>query len=132
MPAVKVKWGKEVYSDVEINTDEPPLVFKAQLFALTGVNPVRQKVMMKGGTLKDDVWGNIQIMEGQVIMMMGSKDEDVPKEPTVKPMFVEDMTETQLATVVSFYLIELSTINKIFLYFLNFNKFLDQYAGWFN
>ncbi|VVC37785.1 Ubiquitin specific protease, conserved site,Peptidase C19, ubiquitin carboxyl-terminal [Cinara cedri] len=96
---VKVKWGKEVYPDVEINTDEPPLVFKAQLFALTGVNPVRQKVMMKGGTLKDDVWGNIQILEGQTILMMGSKDEDVPKEPTVKPMFVEDMTDLQLATV---------------------------------
>lgn len=101
--SVKVKWGKEVYPDVEINTDEPPLVFKAQLFALTGVNPNRQKVMMKGGTLKDDVWGNIQITEGQNILMMGSKDEDVPIEPTVKPVFVEDMTETQLATVVSHY-----------------------------
>lgn len=99
---VKVKWGKEVYPDLEINTDEPPLVFKAQLFALTGVNPVRQKVMMKGGTLKDDIWGNIQIVDGQTILMMGSKDEDVPKEPTVKPMFVEDMTDLQLATVVSF------------------------------
>jgi len=99
--SVKVKWGKEVYPDVEVNTDEPPLVFKAQLFALTGVNPNRQKVMMKGGTLKDDVWGNIQITEGQNILMMGSKDEDVPVEPTVKPVFVEDMTETQLATVVS-------------------------------
>lgn len=91
-----------MYPDVEVNTDEPPLVFKAQLFALTGVNPTRQKVMMKGGTLKDDVWGNIQIIEGQNILMMGSKDEDVPVEPTVKTMFVEDMTETQLATVVSF------------------------------
>lgn len=98
---MKVKWGKEVYTDVEVNTEEPPLVFKAQLFALTGVNPVRQKVMMKGGVLKDDSWGNIQIVEGQTILMMGSKDEDVPVEPTVKPMFVEDMTETQLATVVS-------------------------------
>lgn len=99
---VKVKWGKEVYPDVEVNTDEPPLVFKAQLFALTGVNPIRQKVMMKGGTLKDDVWGNIQIVEGQNILLMGSKDEDVPVEPAVKPMFVEDMTESQLATVVSY------------------------------
>lgn len=98
---VKVKWGKEVYPDVEINTEEPPLVFKAQLFALTGVNPVRQKVMMKGGTLKDDVWGNIKIVEGQTILMMGSKDEDVPQEPTIRPMFVEDMTDSQLASVVS-------------------------------
>lgn len=104
MFVVKVKWGKEVYTDVEVNTDEPPLVFKAQLFALTGVNPARQKVMMKGGTLKDEVWGNIQIVEGQNILMMGSKDEDVPVEPTSRPMFVEDMTETQLATVVSYNL----------------------------
>uniref|UniRef100_A0A673YB89 Ubiquitin carboxyl-terminal hydrolase n=1 Tax=Salmo trutta TaxID=8032 RepID=A0A673YB89_SALTR len=34
------------------NTEEPPMVFKAQLFALTGVQPERQKVMVKGGTLK--------------------------------------------------------------------------------
>lgn len=32
---VTVKWGKEKFSDVEINTTEPPEVFKAQLFALT-------------------------------------------------------------------------------------------------
>lgn len=41
---VSVKWGKEKYSDVEVSTEEAPLVFKAQLFALTGVQPERQKV----------------------------------------------------------------------------------------
>uniref|UniRef100_A0A2K5RIT2 Ubiquitin carboxyl-terminal hydrolase n=1 Tax=Cebus imitator TaxID=2715852 RepID=A0A2K5RIT2_CEBIM len=45
-----VKWGKEKFEGVELNTDEPPVVFKAQLFALTGVQPARQKVMVKGGT----------------------------------------------------------------------------------
>lgn len=50
--AVNVKWGKEKFDGVELNTDEPPMVFKAQLFALTGVQPARQKVMVKGGTLK--------------------------------------------------------------------------------
>lgn len=50
--AVTVKWGKEKFEGVELNTDEPPMVFKAQLFALTGVQPARQKVMVKGGTLK--------------------------------------------------------------------------------
>lgn len=59
--AVKVKWGKELYSDVEANTDEDPLVFKAQLFALTGVQPERQKVMVKGSTLKDTDWGTIKL-----------------------------------------------------------------------
>ncbi len=43
-----MKWGKELFTDVEVNTDEEPLVFKAQLFALTGVEPHRQKVMIKG------------------------------------------------------------------------------------
>lgn len=50
--SVTVKWGKEKFEGVELNTDEPPMVFKAQLFALTGVQPSRQKVMVKGGTLK--------------------------------------------------------------------------------
>ena len=49
---VSVKWGKEKFSDVECNTEEPPEVFKAQLFALSGVQPDRQKVMMKGAVLK--------------------------------------------------------------------------------
>lgn len=52
--SVNVKWGKEKFDAVELNTEEPPMVFKAQLFALTGVQPDRQKVMVKGGTLK--VW----------------------------------------------------------------------------
>ncbi|KAK2113083.1 hypothetical protein P7K49_007349 [Saguinus oedipus] len=52
--SVTVKWGKEKFEGVELNTAEPPVVFKAQLFALTGVQPARQKVMVKGGTLKDD------------------------------------------------------------------------------
>uniref|UniRef100_A0A4W6C6R6 Ubiquitin carboxyl-terminal hydrolase n=1 Tax=Lates calcarifer TaxID=8187 RepID=A0A4W6C6R6_LATCA len=59
--SVNVKWGKEKFDAVELNTEEPPMVFKAQLFALTGVQPDRQKVMVKGGTLKDDEWGNIKL-----------------------------------------------------------------------
>ncbi|XP_046662171.1 ubiquitin carboxyl-terminal hydrolase 14 [Homalodisca vitripennis] len=95
---VKVKWGKELFKDVEVNTDDDPLVFKAQLFALTGVQPERQKVMLKGMTLKDNDWGNMKIDNGAMILMMGSKEEDVPTEPIVKPVFVEDMNEAELAT----------------------------------
>lgn len=61
MCLVKVKWGKELYTDVEANTDDDPLVFKAQIFALTGVQPERQKVMVKGSTLKDNDWGNVKL-----------------------------------------------------------------------
>lgn len=33
------------------------------------------------------------------MLMMGSKEEDVPTEPTEKPLFLEDMNEAELATV---------------------------------
>lgn len=49
---VNVKWGKEKFEGVELNTDESPEVFQAQLFALSGVPPERQKVMAKGKSLK--------------------------------------------------------------------------------
>ncbi|XP_034938958.1 ubiquitin carboxyl-terminal hydrolase 14 [Chelonus insularis] len=94
---VKVKWGKELFPNVEVNTDEEPMLFKAQLFALTGVQPERQKVMLKGMTLKDDDWGNIKLKDGVTVLMMGSK-EDVPVEPAVKPLFVEDMNEAEIAS----------------------------------
>lgn len=94
---VNVKWGKEKFDALELNTDDPPVVFKAQLFALTGVQPERQKVMIKGGTLKDDEWGGIKIKSGMTLLMMGSA-EALPEEPLVRPTFMEDMTEEQLAS----------------------------------
>lgn len=93
---VNVKWGKEKFSDVECNTEEPPMVFKAQLFALSGVQPDRQKIMVKGAVVKDDDWGNIKMKDGAMLMMMGSADA-LPQAPVEKTMFVEDMTDQQLA-----------------------------------
>lgn len=58
-----MKWGKELFNDIEVNTDEDPMLFKAQLFELTGVNPERQKVMIKGIILKDADWGNIKLTD---------------------------------------------------------------------
>ncbi|KAL3288367.1 hypothetical protein HHI36_002815 [Cryptolaemus montrouzieri] len=95
---VKIKWGKETYPDIEVNTDESPILFKAQLFALTGVQPERQKVMLKGVTLKDNDWANFKLKDGVTILLMGSKEEDVPKEPVEKTVFVEDMNDSELAT----------------------------------
>lgn len=58
---MKIKWGKELYQGVDVNTDEDPMLFKAQIFALTGVQPERQKVMCKGVTLKDEDWGTVKL-----------------------------------------------------------------------
>lgn len=38
---------------------------------------------------------------------MGSKEEDVPKEPVEKTVFVEDMNESELATAVSIQVLAL-------------------------
>lgn len=44
-----------------MNTDDDPILFKAQIFALTGVQPERQKVVCKGVTLRDDSWGQFKL-----------------------------------------------------------------------
>ncbi|KAF0312417.1 Ubiquitin carboxyl-terminal hydrolase 14 [Amphibalanus amphitrite] len=95
---VKVKWGKELFKDVELNTDEEPVVFRAQLFALTGVQPDRQKIMLKGMTLKPDSWDNVKLKDGITLLMMGSKEEDIAQVPAERTKFVEDMTDSELAT----------------------------------
>ena len=46
-PSVKVVWGKEKLS-VELDDTEDPDTFRAQLFALTQVDPDRMKLMFKG------------------------------------------------------------------------------------
>ncbi|EDO37371.1 predicted protein [Nematostella vectensis] len=94
---VNVKWGKEKFGGVELNTDEPPQVFKAQLFALSSVPPERQKVMLKGAVLQDDEWGNFKLKDGVTLMMMGSVG-DIPTAPVRKTVFMEDMSEAQLAS----------------------------------
>lgn len=99
---VNVKWGKQKYDNVEVNTSEPGLVFKSQLFALTGVIPERQKIMVKGGTLKDDAdMSTLGLKEGQTLMMMGSAEE-LPKEPVQKTVFMEDLSTDDQATLEEF------------------------------
>nr|XP_043615465.1 ubiquitin carboxyl-terminal hydrolase 6-like [Erigeron canadensis] len=101
MPTVSVKWQKELYPAVEIDTTQPPYVFKCQLYDLTGVPPERQKIMMKGhGLLKDDSdWSKLGVKEGQKIMMMGTADEIV-KAPEKGPVFMEDLPEEEQAVAV--------------------------------
>lgn len=97
---VKVKWsnGKTTLDNVELNKNEVPAVFKAHLLTLTGVPVDRQKLMYKGAVIKDDAWPeNFQVNDGCVFMLMGSS-EKLPEAPVEKPKFVEDLTETELAT----------------------------------
>lgn len=97
---VKIKWGQESYDKIEVDTDEEPIVFKAQLFALTGVEPHRQKVILKGAVLKDDPAGwdplKTKLKNGVTLLMMGTKEEDIVVAPKEKPQFLEDMDESEL------------------------------------
>ncbi|GKV36558.1 hypothetical protein SLEP1_g44675 [Rubroshorea leprosula] len=95
MLTVSVKWQKQVFSNVEIDTSQPPYVFKCQLYDLTGVPPERQKITVKGGLLKDDAdWSTVGVKQGQKLMMMGTADEIV-KAPEKGPVFVEDLPEEE-------------------------------------
>lgn len=93
---VNVKWGKETYKAVELCTDEPPEVFRAQLFTLTMVPPERQKVMLKGAVIKD-TWGTAKLKNGVTLLLMGTAEE-LPTEPVKKTVFLEDMSESELVS----------------------------------
>jgi len=96
---VDVKWQKELFQNVEIDTTQPPLTFKIQLFSLTGVPPERQKIMgFKGGLLKDDAdWKAVGAKSGTKVTMLGSV-ERAPEAPKVQTTFVEDLPEEQQDT----------------------------------
>ena len=69
---MEIKWGKEVYKNVEVDLEAPPSAFRETIQRLTKVAPERQKglsplrclvyvlltclvlVMLPGGALKDD------------------------------------------------------------------------------
>ncbi|KAI4386972.1 hypothetical protein MLD38_004843 [Melastoma candidum] len=52
MLEVTVKWQKEVFPDVEIDTSRTPYLYKCKMYDLTGVPPERKKIMVKGVLLK--------------------------------------------------------------------------------
>jgi ubiquitin carboxyl-terminal hydrolase 14 len=100
MVLVNIKWGKQKFESVELDTTMPVELFKAQLFALTQVPPERQKIMgVKGGAMKDDTdLSALGIKEGQNLMLMGSA-EKVPEPPPVATVFAEDMPAIEVAAM---------------------------------
>lgn len=86
--------------NLDLNTDEEPRLFKAQLFAITSVAIERQKVLFRGKQIQDDSWGNLAIKDGVTLLMMGSQD-DIPKAPVTKTIFVEDLNENKLTELLN-------------------------------
>ncbi|KAG2219271.1 hypothetical protein INT45_000047 [Circinella minor] len=99
MPIVKVnvKWSGKKFDNIELDTDESPELFKSQIYSQTGVPPERQKIMVKGGMLKDTTDLNkLGLKNGQTLMMMGTAGE-LPKAPEKPTQFIEDMTDAEKA-----------------------------------
>ncbi|UKZ74231.1 hypothetical protein TrVFT333_001892 [Trichoderma virens FT-333] len=97
--SVVVKHQGKKY-EVEVDPESTGLDFKLQLFSLTNVEPERQKILIKGGQLKDDAEMNkMNLKAGQSIMMMGTPGDGAGDlvRPAEKIKFVEDMTEAEQA-----------------------------------
>jgi ubiquitin carboxyl-terminal hydrolase 14 len=93
---VTVKWGKEVFKDVEVDVKEQPLAFKSTLFSLSGVPPERQKLMTKGALVGDTEWTPKNCpKEGATFMLMGSAEQQAVEPPKELPQFLEDLPEAQ-------------------------------------
>ena len=46
--------------------------------------------------MKDTDWGVAKVKDGMTMLLMGSKEEDIPTKPAEATKFVEDMDESEL------------------------------------
>ena len=88
--------------DVELDPTSTGETFKYQLYSLTGVEPERQKILIKGGQLKDDTdLSTLKAKPGQVFMMMGTPASgdgaSTLERPKEQVKFMEDMTPAEAA-----------------------------------
>lgn len=86
--------------EVDVDPESTGLDFKLQLFSLTNVEPERQKILIKGGQLKDEAdMSKLNLKAGQSIMMMGTPGGGAGDlvRPAEQIKFVEDMTEAEQA-----------------------------------
>ncbi|KAI9760585.1 MAG: hypothetical protein M4579_001554 [Chaenotheca gracillima] len=103
IPVIVKHQGKR--HELELDPSGTGEIFKFQLYSLTGVEPERQKILVKGGQLKDDTdLSTLNVKPGHTFMMMGTPAAGTgavdslapPKEPV---RFMEDMTEAEAARV---------------------------------
>jgi hypothetical protein len=102
MLAVIVKHAGKRYN-VDLDPESNGETFKFQLYSLTGVEPERQKILVKGGQLKDDTdMSKLGIKAGHSFMMMGQPSPEALaalQAPKEKVKFLEDMTEAEAAQI---------------------------------
>jgi ubiquitin carboxyl-terminal hydrolase 14 len=88
---VCVKWNGEKFSDLLVDLAEPPLLLKAYLFSLTGVEPSNQKIFIKGKPLGNDNWGDVVLKDNMTLLMIGTPSSAVAIPPnTTEPENFEE------------------------------------------
>ncbi|KAI9845612.1 MAG: deubiquitinating enzyme [Thelocarpon superellum] len=103
IPVIVKHQGKR--HNVDLDPTSTGEVFKYQVYSITGVEPDRQKIIVKGGQLKDHTdLTTLGIKPGHTFMMMGTPSTgdgagEVLQRPKEKMRFVEDMTEAEAAKV---------------------------------
>ncbi|KAF2458389.1 hypothetical protein BDY21DRAFT_363279 [Lineolata rhizophorae] len=102
IPIIVKHQGKKY--NVEVDTTSTGETLKYQLFSLTGVEPSNQKILVKGGQLKDDAdLSKFGFKPNQTLMMMGQPtggDGELAgglAPPKERVKFIEDMTEAEAA-----------------------------------
>lgn len=86
--SIKIKHAGKVYP-LEVDLTETGSTLKMQVSSLTNVPPERQKILVKGGPLKDEaLLSGVGFKPNQVVMVLGTPLEEVLKTEEVK--FVED------------------------------------------
>lgn len=95
---INVKWGKQKFKDVELNTGEGAETFMNQLYSLSNVPVDKQKITIKGTKLKTDTdLTKLKLKDGMTIMMIGTAEGKFLKEPKEKTVFLEDLTPEEKA-----------------------------------
>ncbi|KAL4917766.1 hypothetical protein BDW62DRAFT_183297, partial [Aspergillus aurantiobrunneus] len=100
IPVIVKHQGKRY--DVELDPDSNGETFKFQLYSLTGVEPERQKILVKGGQLKDEtLLSSLNAKPNQTFMMMGTPSGGQGSGELARPKeavkFLEDMSEAEAA-----------------------------------
>lgn len=97
---ISVKWGKQTYNDIELDTNQDALTFMTQLYALTNVPVDKQKIMIKGGRIKEDTdLTTLKLKDGMTFMLMGTAEDKQLVEPAKLIQFTEDLTPEERAKI---------------------------------
>lgn len=106
--SIKIKHSGKVYP-LDVDLTETGLTLKMQISSLTNVPPERQKVLVRGGPLKDEVeLSRVGFKPNQVVMVLGTPLEDVIKNEDIeKVQFVEDARGTDGSMLVNGNMLDL-------------------------